>query len=37
MRMLRRGKSEVEGQVELYEVAEEAACAQAKDSIWLRL
>jgi hypothetical protein len=37
MRMLGRGMSGVEGQAELYEVGGEAACAQVRDSIWLRL
>lgn len=33
MRMLGRGMSGVEGRAELYEVGEEAACAQARDLI----
>jgi len=37
MRMLGTGMSGVEGQAELYGVGEEAACAQVRDSIWLRL
>jgi len=37
MRMLGRGMSGVEGQAELYGVGEEAACAQVRDSTWLRL
>ena len=37
MRKPRRGTSGVGGQAELYEVGEEAPCAQAKDSIWIRL
>ena len=36
-KMLGRGTSGVGGQVELYGVGEEAASAQARDSIWLRL
>ncbi len=36
-RMLRRGLSVAEGQAELYGVGEEAACAQVRGSICLRL